>query len=429
MLLASPLPCDGIAAQAYRTPLYSPLPLSARQRTNSRSSSIPLSIQRTCNALQSMLANVTTPQTHATSVANNSALTSSTPPNAPTLARSQQSTQATCLLQSPALARKQILTSAPTRPELLKRRASRLSVITTHCAPADVEKSNKSPRRSAQAPRASTPPPPPLLPSTASAPRGANKRRRSDSDDVSRATQDHEPSQQQPSTPKRQRRIPAELPQGLKATDFDAISESIAVPLPSACVRVAPLRRRSHQDERTLRQPPTRVLQRPAHHRRASSSAMMSLFFTSLQLDAQMQSPNSQAGGEQRCQRRRCLSPDASLHRYNRSLPDSSDTAIIELAATTTAATSTTTNTMARKDIISEAAAAEPESESILLGSWEDAQLEQISRGMAVRGRMRIRRPVGGRAERGRVDGMGWSGLGFGGLLSERDQARKGDCC
>ncbi|KAJ5397633.1 hypothetical protein N7509_005746 [Penicillium cosmopolitanum] len=60
---------------------------------------------------------------------------------------------------------------------------------------------------------ATTPPPAPSAPA-----RGANKRRRSNFDDESDS--DNEISRNRPSTPKRQRHIPYELPLGLSSTDF-----------------------------------------------------------------------------------------------------------------------------------------------------------------------------------------------------------------
>ena len=342
MLLASPLPCDNLATLSHRASILSP-PFSPRQRPASRTSAIPLNIQRTCNALQSLLAGAaptSTPRSHNTSVA----------PIAQSHAHPGASS---ALLRSPALVQTPTITAAPKRPDLQKRRTSRLSIFTTRTAPTH-ERTANTPITTQEA----SPKTPPL------ALRGANKRRRSDSDDASRSNAE----QQQPSTPKRQRKLPVELPQGLKESDFESLPEEPAL------LRQPPLpRRRSYQDDQTVRlSAPPRVSRRPPHHRRASSSAMMSLFFTHLQLDTSTQATSSQP--QQPLQNNIvAIHPQAkapsALH-----APD----------------TPLSHNTM-------------------MLQSWHDAQLEQISRGMAVRGRMRIRRPLGGRAERPRVDGMGWT--------------------
>lgn len=399
MLLASPLLCDNPATNSYRTPLFSPLPLSSRQRTDARPS-IPLSIQRTCNALQSLLAGAT-PQTQSVGIASNTPVTIT---NGPAPRRSQESKQ-NALLQNPAPVNKPGLAPTPTRHEMQKRRASRLPVTTTHNAPVMGEHTLTAPTLE-KASRPTTPPP---------APRGANKRRRSDSDDASRLNDSQ--SLRAPSTPKRQRKLPADLPQGLKEADFDAIHKcdgTDAAPLSSCPQHPAMLlrRRSSHQDERTIRQVPSRVLQRPAHHRRASSSAMMSLFFTTLQLDTSVSiQPVVQQrdrGKQQQRESASAMSDTGYEHQRQHSLTTLAlDTAALEhppnhaVDSTATTITATTTQSIESSTAI--------DSSSLLLKSWEDSQLEQISRGMAVRGRMRIRRPrLGGRAERKRVDGMGW---------------------
>ena len=343
MLLASPLPCDNLAPLSHRASILSP-PFSPRQRPASRTSAIPLNIQRTCNALQSLLAGAaptSTPRSHNVSVTPTPQLS-----HAPSAASN-------ALLRSPALVQKPTITAAPKRPDLQKRRTSRLSIFATKAPPTDQRIAGTPAPIQALPP--TTPPP---------APRGANKRRRSDSDDAARSHSE----QQQPSTPKRQRKLPVELPARLKESDFESLPEELA-PLRQPSLS----RRRSYQDDQTVRlSAPPRVLRRPAHHRRASSSAMMSLFFTHLQLDTSTQATSSR--GQQTLQNTAVAIPPQA------EMPSALDAP----------ERPTSNNTM-------------------MLQSWHDAQLEQISRGIAVRGRMRIRRPVGGRAERPRVDGMGWA--------------------
>ena len=394
MLLASPLPCDNLGAQSNRTLLFSPLPLSSLQRTNSRSSSIPLSIQRTCNALQSLLAGAASPAQNINTASNAPVTTT----NAPTHRRPQDD-RSGASPRSPTLVKKPVLAPAPTRPELQKRRASRLSLTTTHSVPAEKVRIASTPPPEQISCRPTTPPP---------ALRGANKRKRSDSDDASRSNNDSQ-SPRAPSTPKRQRRLPVDLPQGLREADFDSIPEHNDIhPRSSAQTQhLMPPRRRSYQDDGcTVRQLPSRVLQRPAHHRRASSSAMMSLFFTTLQLDTStsVRSFAQEEEGEQsqRLQPHTSVLSDTQPHtesqpRHRHHPSPSADH------------TSTTPPPTALPSSSPTSTQAPPEDSSILLKSWEDAQLEQISRGMAVRGRMRIRRPYsGGRVERARVDGMEW---------------------
>ena len=388
MLLASPLPCDILTPPTHRTSLISPLPFSSRQRTHSRSSSIPLNIQRTCNALQSLLAgNPHAPASVITSAPTKQDIPKHSPQNSEHVQ-----------LQSPAVIQQPLLAPAPPRPELRKRRASGLSMTTTKIAPK--EEMVTTPQDSQR----HTPKTPP------SAPRGANKRRRSDSDDASRYdSNDASSAQPLPSTPKRQRRHPTELPQGLTATDFDSIPSDTELPPPPPTLLPRshlppPLQRRSSsQGERTVRQiqpqPPLRVLQRPQHHRRASSSAIMNLFFTHLQLSNRSTTPLLTTAEQPRNQTQQPSDPFTAIPNYeppsnlepnNAHFQPGHDHLYYDSPPNKESTSKTSTD--------------------LLLRAWPSSQLELIARNMAVSigSNMRIRRrccPRGTRPERARVDG------------------------